>query len=117
MKINIKERKTINVREIRTIGFREVKTISLMEIKRINLLGGDIKDHALVERPLCHHGPVDAAAAHQHEVAGPQGIPFALHRVLGTACQHHDHLVKRMIIIRKFPMVVVRQVEQTKVLV
>ena len=83
----------------------------------LQILRRDVQDHPLIEVAPLHHGPVDAAPAHQHIVSRLQGVPLALDGVSGPPRQQHDDLVKAVIVIGDLLVPVVRQMEQPERLV
>ena len=86
-----------------------VGTGQLLQIFRRN-----VEDGALIKIAAGHDGTVNAAAAHQHIIAGTQRIALALDGVIRPAGQQKNDLMKGMVMIRHLLMPVVRQMKQAE---
>ena len=91
-----------------------LRGIAVPRRQRPQVFRRDVQDHPLVVVPRRHHRPVDAAAPHQHEVAGAQLIPFALHGVARLSRQQDNDLMKGVVVIFNVFAPPICQMEQAK---
>ena len=91
-----------------------LRGIAVPRRQRPQVFRRDVQDHPLVVVPRRHHRPVDAAAPHQHEVAGIQLIPFALHGIARLSRQQDNNLMKGVVVIFNVFAPSICQMEQAK---
>ena len=74
----------------------------------------NVEDGPLIKIAAGHDGTVNAAAAHQHIIAGTQRIALALDGIVRTACQQENDFMKGMVMVGHLLMPVVRQMKQAE---